>query len=243
MNHGYVSDKGKTRSNNEDYFFIYDDYPFPFYIIADGVGGHKAGELASKMAVDTIAAYLKERNDAVCMDDVEDAIRTSIVSANNSIYKYSKFNKECEGMGTTILVSAFYKNTCIIAHVGDSRAYLIRDHEISQLTEDHTFGNELIKRAGSKIFNIKNIDNKNALTRALGTEKNVVIDTYKFIHRKDDIILLCTDGLNKEVEDNSILSIVEKHKSDSMQKVAEELKDRAILMGGRDNVTIITIKA
>lgn len=81
------------------------------------------------------------------------------------------------------------------------------------------------------------------MTRALGTEKTVVIDTYKFIHRKDDIVLLCTDGLNKEVEDNSILAIVEKNKSISMQKVAEELKDRAILMGGRDNVTIITIKA
>ncbi|WP_019214667.1 Stp1/IreP family PP2C-type Ser/Thr phosphatase [Fenollaria massiliensis] len=243
MNLGYVSDKGKTRSNNEDNFFIYDDYPFPFFVIADGVGGHKAGELASKMAVDTIADVLKNKNDAVCIDDVEDAIRTSIVSANNSIYKYSKFNKECEGMGTTVLVCAYYKNTCLIAHVGDSRAYLIREHEIAQLTEDHTFGNELIKRAGSKIFNVKNIDNKNALTRALGTEKTVVIDTYKFIHRSDDIVLLCTDGLNKEVEDNSILAIVEKYKSDSMQKVAEELKDRAILMGGRDNVTIITIKA
>lgn len=240
MQIGSISDRGKVRELNEDSMCVYTEGLYPFFIVADGLGGHLAGEKASRMAIETIINILKDRRDFNCVDDMEDALRDAIVAANSSIYKYAKHDSSCKGMGTTVVVATIYKNTVLAAHVGDSRLYLIRESKIELITEDHTFYNELNKKCDIDIE--KNYTEKyfGALTRAVGTDNKIEIDISKFIYREGDVILLCTDGLNKEVDDNDILYIVEKY-SDT-NEICLKLKDRAILNGGRDNITVIAVK-
>lgn len=225
-----MTDKGIVRSTNQDNFYI--EKNGEWCVIADGMGGHNGGETASDIAVETIKAELEKEN-----KDVEDALRTAVVSANNAIYEKAKENTDLVGMGTTVVLLKMEKNIAYIAHVGDSRAYYISDGKIVQLTKDHSVVQSLIEKGTITKSQAKDHPQKNIITRAVGTDAYVEIDVNRVICTKGDHILLCTDGLSTMVDDKEILNII----LGNPEAAVNELVEAANRAGGKDNITAVLI--
>jgi serine/threonine protein phosphatase PrpC len=242
LEYGGYSHKGMVRKSNEDYYYIPSTNKFQnLALIADGMGGHNAGELASRMAVETIIEYLsvrmgRDENTHEPLGLIEEAIKVS----NNKIFKVSLSNESYNGMGTT-LVSAYFSNGVLyLGHVGDSRGYLIRNGQIRQLTKDHSLVQELLDNGTITPDEVDKHPQKNIITRALGTENDIDIDCHKIPLEEDDIILLCTDGLILHVDLQENIDLVES--AHSMQELASGLVNQAVERGGLDNVTVVAIK-
>ncbi len=225
-----MTDKGIVRSSNQDSFYI--EKNGDWCVVADGMGGHNGGETASTLAVQSIKKVLEIKN-----NDVEDALRTAIVEANNAIFAKAKEQPELSGMGTTVVLLKMDKNIAYIAHVGDSRAYYISKGKIVQLTKDHSIVQTLIESGTITKKQAKNHPQKNLITRAVGTEPYVEIDVNRVICTKGDHILLCTDGLSSLVDDRDILRII----SENPEAAVNELVEAANEAGGRDNITAVLI--
>ena len=240
MQFGAMTDVGMCRKINEDNYYVKADGAFPYAIVADGMGGHKAGEIASMMVVDVIRNHL-ENSLSEDQDYVEagETVRKAFISANNIIYNYAENNYKIMGMGTTATLAMVFKGRIITAHVGDSRAYTIDKNEIKQITRDHSYVQELVSMGKITKEEAKHHPKKNFITRAMGAEETVKVDV-NIRPYNGETILLCSDGLVNFVDDEEIKDIVQKR--GSLKKKTEQLVNTANSRGGKDNITVIILK-
>ncbi|MFO7151652.1 MAG: Stp1/IreP family PP2C-type Ser/Thr phosphatase [Bacillota bacterium] len=235
------SDRGKLRSNNEDTFYAPESKEEPlFFMVADGMGGHKAGEVASRLAVEEISSYIKAKFDAPSFrDDMTALIREAFLVANEKIYKNSLESDKLAGMGTTATLALFKDGMLYIGHVGDSRAYLLREGSLKQLTKDHSLVWQLMEEGRLTAEEMRYHPMRNVITRALGAYENVIVDVSTHEYMKGDIFLLCSDGLTNMLEDEKIKEII--LKSGSIETAADGLVQAANDRGGYDNITVVLI--
>lgn len=238
---GVISDIGKNRDKNQDSYYVSSDKDFPLYLVADGMGGHRSGEVASTMAMEIIKKeILLSKDDLNKEKKILKTIKESVEKANTKIYLKSIESEECNGMGTTITLAYIFEDKFFIGHVGDSRAYLIRGEEITQITEDHSYVNELLKLGSITVEEAENHPKKNMITRAVGSSSKISMDLIVKNYKKNDILLLCSDGLFNMLNDNEIYEVF--NREEDMQKACEILVDRANENGGLDNITLVSIK-
>jgi serine/threonine protein phosphatase PrpC len=241
------TDVGQVRQNNEDNFFTAEDGSV--FLVADGMGGHASGEVASKIAVDVIREYFDGTKDGHHLqigeydEDFSDAtnrIASAVRLANQAIYEASQGNPLFQGMGTTIAAVLISNRTLSIAHVGDSRVYLIRAGGIEQITDDHSLVSEQVKRDLITREQAKESEMKNVLTRALGINPEVEVDLDELVLLPGDMLVLCTDGLTNMVDDDDIRYVV--ISAGSPVLACDTLINMANANGGKDNVTAIVAK-
>src|SRR6478752_1838924 len=239
------TDTGRVREHNED--TIASDVDVGLLVLADGMGGYNAGEVASGIAVKTITNLVREglaREDLSSVDRSTGLTRPSIVlrdaitRANKIIYQTARSQAECEGMGTTVVAALFYDNRISIAHVGDSRLYRQRGSQIAQVTMDHSLLQELVDRGFYSPEEAQRAANKNYVTRALGVEPNVDVELQESVVQKGDVYVLCSDGLSDMVEDDDIHLTISTF-SANLDTVAKQLIQLANDNGGRDNVSAV----
>lgn len=242
MDIGVKSDIGNRRDMNQDSYYLGSKEDIPLFIIADGMGGHKAGEVASEMAISIIKEkFLKEKeNLEKKRTEIALLIKNAIEEANSKILQESIENKECRGMGTTITMAYILVDKLFIGHIGDSRAYLLRKNDFVQLTEDHSLVAQLVKNGSISKEEAQCHPQKNIITRAVGTDSNIEIDIIIKDIDKEDIILFCTDGLTNMVGDSKIKEIL--LTSENMQAACEDLVNIANENGGLDNITVMAVK-
>ena len=240
-----LTDTGKVRDHNED--MIGAERDIGLFVLADGMGGYNAGEVASGIAVKTITNLVR---DAVSREDLSIPdpatglsrpgiiLRDAIHRANKIIYHTSKTQPQCEGMGTTVVACMFYDNRISMAHVGDSRLYRLRDNRFEQLTLDHSLLQELVDRGFYSQEEAQRATNKNYVTRALGVEQNVEVEIHEQPAQKSDYYVLCSDGLSDMIEDEDIHLTISTF-SANLDTVAKQLIQLSNDNGGRDNVSVI----
>jgi len=237
MRIGAITDVGKQRRLNEDSYFVYKNENLLGGMVADGMGGQNAGEVASAMATQIVKEYLmNEFNPDMDYMQMSDLIKYAFIEANDRIYNYSKTNNDFEGMGTTATLAIIYKNKLITAHVGDSRAYLVGKESITQITKDHSYVQELLSRGEiTKEFADRH-PARNYITRAVGSENSIKVDVVVSDYH-DEVVLLCSDGLSNMLSDSQIIQIVEEN--ENLQSAAEAMIRLANKKGGLDNITAV----
>ena len=233
------TDIGLVREVNQDYVYV-SDLPVGklpnLFIVEDGMGGHKAGEFASRFTVEVVKDELAKSTE----EGPEAMIRQAITSANQRLLETAKQDSKLEGMGTTLVVATVIERTLYFANVGDSRLYLL-NNDIKQVSKDHSLVQEMVRLGGIKQEDAKNHPDKNIITRAIGAKEQVEVDFYEYRLKKGDIVLMCTDGLSNMVEDTEILHIV-KGSRDIVEAV-EGLINKANENGGKDNIGIVAVDA
>jgi PPM family protein phosphatase len=227
---GGITDAGRKRRRNEDAYVIEP----PLFAVADGMGGAQAGEVASRLA----AAALKESG---VERGGEDRIVSVIQEANRRIYDRSNADPNASGMGTTMTVALVENGQVAFGHVGDSRAYLIRDGTMEQLTEDHSLVAELMRSGKLSPEEAETHPQRSVITRALGTDPDVDVDTFTVAAQTGDVFLLCSDGLTTMVSNETILDLVERNRA-SMDKALRALVGAANKGGGEDNITVVAFE-
>jgi PPM family protein phosphatase len=242
-----LTDTGKVREHNEDTIAV--DADIGLLVLADGMGGYNAGEVASGIAVKTIVNLVKEQVEREDMN-VQDReaglsrptiiLRDAIQRANKIIYQTARTQPQCEGMGTTVVAALFFDNRITIAHVGDSRLYRQRagGEKIEQVTMDHSLLQELVDRGFYSAEEAQRAANKNYVTRALGVEPNVDVEIQEVAVAKGEVYILCSDGLSDMVEDEDIHLTINTF-SANLDTVAKQLIQLANDNGGRDNVSVV----
>jgi PPM family protein phosphatase len=225
---GHGTDTGKKRRRNEDEYVVEP----PLFAIADGMGGAQAGELASSLAAGAV------RDDETVSGSGERRVAELIQEANRRVYQRSSQDASASGMGTTMTVALVEDGAVVFGHVGDSRAYLIRDGRLEQLTEDHSLVTELVRSGKLSPEEAKTHPQRSVITRALGTDPDVDVDTFSIPTHPGDLFMLCSDGLTSMVEDGAILEATEKHRSD-LQTAVKGLIRAANRGGGEDNITVV----
>ena len=244
-----ASDVGLQREHNEDSFVVLKEYDL--YVVADGMGGHRAGDVASKLATETISEFFKSTaNDDVTwpfhfdtnLSEEENRLLTGIRVANRQIFERSTRSREYHGMGTTVVGAMFSprKNRMYIGHVGDSRCYRVREGGIALLTRDHSLVNDYLLAMPDLTEEQRSELPKNVITRALGMQDQVVVDLQHDDPRPGDVYVLCSDGLSGMVTDEEILKVVSK--AADIREACSNLIARANEHGGEDNVTAVLIK-
>ena len=229
-----LSDIGRKRSHNEDsYFFSTEE---GIFVIADGMGGHKGGEFASKLAVDSsVEKFLACKNNH---ESPEQALEHAFNHAACTVYDAQRKNHLLSGMGTTLSALAILHNKAFIAHIGDTRIYCIRDKNIHQLTSDHSLVNEQVQAGIMSAEEARTSSLRNIITRAIGHNKEIIADYFSLTCRKNDLFLLCSDGLNNMLQDQEILFIIN---NNTPEQAALELINAANKNGGEDNISVILI--
>lgn len=235
MEYFFDTDIGKIRKNNEDY--IYYDSKTNIFVLADGMGGHNAGEIASQKASEYLFEYLHAKGD-ITID--ENILKEAVIFSNNKLLKTSKESVEFTGMGTTFTCAMIRENEAIIAHIGDTRAYKIDEESIVQITEDHTVSHQLYKQGKISKKELKVHKSKHILIKALGTLENLAPDMYSESFEKGAYLLICSDGLTDQIGDKKIFTFVNENKKP--KEIVEKLISKANDCGGIDNVSIICIK-
>lgn len=228
-----LSDKGLVRSLNEDFADFYEDEFRNIYVMADGMGGHNAGEVASRLAVETTIDYLRNQKNSEKSDE---KLENAIKEANRVIYEKSKSDNALKGMGTTITACLVEDETLYVANVGDSSCFIIRQDNIIKVTKDHSLVQNLLDSGSITEEEALNHPNKNIITRALGTNENVDVDIFDFKLEGITKIILCTDGLTNEVNKSEIYDIVTQN---DMETACRSLIELSKLKGGRDNISVI----
>lgn len=235
------TDIGRIRLVNEDRALVLPQLGgITLAVVADGMGGHQAGDIASQMATQVIERELKSLDKNAATDELEQAVKTAIENANRSIYEYASTSEQYYGMGTTVVVAVATSDKLVIGHIGDSRAYMTRDGGLEQLTEDHSLVNELVRSGQITAEEASNHPRRNVLTRALGTESGVTADVKTFDWKEGDIVLLCSDGLSGYVEESAVREIL--YSSHPLEEKADMLVDKALEAGGDDNITVVLIE-
>ncbi|HOK62479.1 MAG TPA: Stp1/IreP family PP2C-type Ser/Thr phosphatase [Soehngenia sp.] len=242
MKVGFSTDTGNVRLINQDSLFVSNFHDaFPLFIVADGMGGHNAGEVASKLAVRKVEEIFKEKYATFSKtEDVKETIKNSFVEANNYICEQARLDSNLFGMGTTLTLGFLFKNIFIIGHVGDSRAYLIRNNSIKQLTEDHSLVRKLVLEGRITETEAENHPQKNIITRAVGTDDNVEVDIIEIKVTAGDIIFICSDGLTNMVRKDKLFEIFTN--TNDIQIACDECVKLAKANGGYDNITVIGIR-
>jgi PPM family protein phosphatase len=234
------TDKGMIREINEDSCNVLAGYPgVPVsFIIADGMGGHNSGEIASKMAVDFVSSYVLEFPEKFLDEEnIQDAIVEVIKAANNKVFISANESPETIGMGTTLIIAVICNKKLYIGHVGDSRVYLIRDNIIEQLTTDHSFIEELLQKGSISKTEAENHPRKHVITRAIGCIEDIEADIYISNIKDRDIFILCTDGLTNMLNDDEIYKIAQEN--EEVEGICNLLVDMANEKGGEDNITVM----
>ena len=245
INFAELSDTGRVRDHNED--AIRSDPDIGLMVLADGMGGYNAGEVASGIAVQIVTDMAIEGAERQGRDDIDShsglmrqsiVLRDAVYRANKIIFQTAQSQTHCEGMGTTIVACMFFDNKISVAHVGDSRAYRLRDGELVQLTLDHSLLQELVDRGFYSAEEAQRSTNRNYVTRALGVEPTVEVEVHEHDVLPQDIYLLCSDGLPDMVEDEDIHLTISTFNA-SLDVVGQQLVDLANDHGGRDNVSVM----
>ncbi|MBM5811743.1 MAG: Stp1/IreP family PP2C-type Ser/Thr phosphatase [Gammaproteobacteria bacterium] len=240
-----LSDTGKVREHNED--AIASDNDIGLFVLADGMGGYNAGEVASGIAVKTIANLVRESFLTLELDGADRAtglhrpgiiLRDAIARANKIIHQTSKSQTQCEGMGTTVAAILFHDNRVTVAHVGDSRVYRLRHESFEQLTMDHSLLQELVDRGFYSPEEAQRATNKNYVTRALGVEPTVDVEVHEYPVQVGDWLVLCSDGLTDMVEDEDIHLTISTF-GGNLDTVVRQLVQLANDSGGRDNISVM----
>jgi protein phosphatase len=238
---GFGTDIGRKRSQNQDNGAAIPE--LGLFMVSDGMGGHKGGETASALAVESISQSIRKAEQKKNWDPAQ-ILTEAFQSANLAIYEKSIEKPELQGMGTTTTALLFKENTLTIGHVGDSRCYFFRPNAIWQATRDHSLVQEKL-RAGLITRNELKTDRmKNVITRSVGFEKDVNVEIYHMQIQLGDSFLICSDGLSGLIEDNEILNIVQKNlfQEDNIQKTVNELISAANANGGDDNITSVMVQ-
>ena len=240
-----MSDVGRKRTHNEDSFALVESENL--YLVADGMGGHSSGEVASRMAIETMAEFFAatsadpEATWPYKMDKArgydENRLVTGIKLANRRIYEAAQRETRLHGMGTTMVALLAVRDAMLIGHVGDSRVYRLRNGALEQLTEDHSLLNDYIKMKSMTPEEIESFPHKNVIVRALGMKETVKVDAILDTPKPGDVYILCSDGLCGPASDDEIKEIMLKHKD--LRDSAQALIDRANEHGGPDNVTVV----
>lgn len=240
MEVGFKSDKGLRRSNNEDACFIL--LSDNVYLVADGVGGGNAGEIASRTAVNEIAGYISNNpiEQATNKYAVVNYLQDCLDKTNEKIFNQALKYEENKGMATTLAIVYAKDGRAYIANIGDSRVYLFRDGDLVQLTEDHTYINTLLKAGIISEEQAAVDERKNVITKALGADHTVEPDFFQVNIMKDDIFLICTDGLYDEVSSAEMIDILDEN--ESMSDVCSKMIEKANNNGGHDNITVICLR-
>jgi protein phosphatase len=238
----FLTDKGKVRPQNEDDGGIFKDKKDRLLaIVSDGMGGHLAGEVASRMAVSSLKDFwIQEENAPSTPRNAEVWLTEKIREVNQAIYEYSMNHPECQGMGTTLVCALFLGSSVTIGNIGDSRCYLLREGTLRQVTDDHSLVNELVRTGGLSKEDAENHPKKNIITKALGTDQTVELDVHTFEFEKNDILLLCSDGLTDKVAEQEILEIL--LKDHTIEEKAAVLIEKANQYGGEDNITVALLE-
>lgn len=235
----FQSDIGRRRHTNQDYANVFTNQTDMYLaILADGMGGHLAGDVASKMAVDGLGAAWSTST----ISQPEEASQwflQEIQKVNEAIYQEGITHPEMQGMGTTIVSAALLNETFVLAHVGDSRAYLIQNDQLKQLTDDHSLVNELLKSGEITAEMAATHPQKNILTRSVGVSGQVKIDVSHHHCQANDYLLLCSDGLTNMVSEADILSVVTSDQT--LESKTKQLISAANEAGGADNITVLLI--
>jgi PPM family protein phosphatase len=224
------SDTGRQRRDNEDNAFAC----APVFVVADGMGGAQAGEVASKIAVESFERGLPDSGSP------EERLAERVREANHQIHELSRTDRERAGMGTTLTAAYVDDNSLAIAHVGDSRAYLFRDGTLERLTQDHSLVEELVRQQKLTPEQAAGHPQRSIITRALGPEANVEVDTWTYPVRAGDILLLCSDGLTTMISEGQVTEIL--GREGSLDAIADALIDAANEAGGRDNITVVLFR-
>lgn len=246
------TDVGRKRDHNED--FVLSDPALGLYMVCDGMGGHAAGEVASQHACHTVQRILRENKSILASaalsenQEMRDRLAMLIEGAVNlagmEIFQIAKDDTSKSGMGTTLALLVVTGNKGIVAHVGDSRIYVSRDGHLHQLTEDHSYCNEMVKRGKMTREEARNSVYANVITRAVGVQSNVQVDTAQVDVNPDDIFLLCSDGMHGYIEDPSELAdFFENHKANTLEETAQDLINIANERGGKDNISVLLLRS
>ncbi len=248
MEVGVRSDTGRVRENNEDSFRLAPE--LNLFVLSDGMGGLESGERASRLATETIVAHCRDAQaDATLavfgkhiegVNDISNRLASAIRLANQEIFQAAQDLGGKGGMGATIVAARFLEDRACIAHVGDSRAYLFRDEQLNQLTEDHSFVAEQVRRGIITLEQAGRSRMQNVLTRALGVEQNVDVEVTEELLREGDTYLLCSDGLFRELSEPQIAGVL--LEATGAQEAADSLVEHANHAGGGDNITAIVLR-
>lgn len=240
-----LSDMGRVRTNNED--SIAEEQELGLLLLADGMGGYNAGEVASGLATTTILNTVKAELKSLKIDDIDPdtgyshaalLLRRAIETAHETIFQVAQTQPQCAGMGTTVVAVLPHSDVLSIAYVGDSRLYRFREGRLEQVTRDHSLLEELIARGHYSREEAGKLVRKNIVTRALGVETSVQVDLIEDTLEPGDILLLCSDGLNDMVSDEIIGLTIAKH-ADNVERMAQALVALALENGGKDNVSVV----
>jgi serine/threonine protein phosphatase PrpC len=241
MKMAHRTDIGRIRMVNEDRAIVQEDVGgYALAIVADGMGGHQAGDLASQMAIEMIQRQLQSIHTGMSKEECKRAVKSAIEMANEKIYEFASQREHYHGMGTTVVVAVASEEHVIIGHIGDSRAYKINARSIEQLTEDHSLVNELVKNGQITREEAKHHPRRNVLTRALGTEPTIEVDTRELEWSEGDLLLLCSDGLSSLVSREALYEAV--NDEGVLNDKVNRLVNEALEAGGDDNITVILVK-
>jgi PPM family protein phosphatase len=244
-----LTDIGQLRKENED--TIASDAEIGLVVLADGMGGYNAGKVASEIAVLTIVAELKERMQHFKLGQIEQEsgmqaevqlLRKAVIEANLAIYNVSCRQRQCAGMGTTLVTALFTNDHVLVGHVGDSRMYRLREHRLTLLTEDHSLLQEQVRSGLITPEQARQSPNKNLITRALGIAPEIELELHEYSVQPEDLFLLCSDGLSDLVEDIDIQSVLDSLTT-KLDLAAQKLVEMANNNGGKDNISVILVRS
>jgi len=234
-----ITDVGQLRDNNQDYIYCNENPvgAFPnLFIVADGMGGHRAGDFASRFCVEEFARRVSESDEMTVVGTIERALRET----NEQLIIQAKEHTELDGMGTTFVMAVINGDDMIVANIGDSRLYRM-DQDLHQITEDHSLVAEMVRNGDIEREEARFHPNKNIVTRALSTTGIVLPDFFEIRLHAEDIVLLCSDGLFTMLEDSEIEDIINCNR-DNLEKAGKELVEKANAGGGKDNISLILVK-
>ncbi|MBQ6814892.1 MAG: Stp1/IreP family PP2C-type Ser/Thr phosphatase [Lachnospiraceae bacterium] len=233
-----LTNVGVSRNTNQDYVYFSEknvgNLP-NILVVADGMGGHRAGEVASEQAVNAVLQSIKENDNT----DKISLIETAISVANDKVLDMATSDEKFKGMGTTLVVATLEDGILYVANVGDSRLYLIDDDDIKQITRDHSLVQEMVSIGELDKDSARNHSNKNVITRAIGVEKKIMADFFEVEVSEKTKILLCSDGLTNMVEDSEINRIICENKGAELEVIVKKLIDEANENGGLDNIAVV----
>jgi len=236
----FLTDRGLVRGHNEDSGGVYYNSSGQLLaIIADGMGGHQAGDVASQMAVSIMQDHWIECKGLNSPEQVEEWVVDTLKNVNSAIYKQALHHDEYNGMGTTIVITISTDDFITIAHIGDSRCYLLNETGFQQVTEDHSLVNELVRSGQISEADAKHHPRKNIVLKALGTEENVEADVQCLSWEQGNKLLLCSDGLTDKVSNKELAEFIQSN--NSLKETAQQLINLANERGGEDNISLIII--
>jgi len=230
-----LSDVGNTREINEDFVCHYEDDRIRIYVIADGMGGHNAGDVAAKLASEAVVSYVKEAAD---ITDPIYLLQSAFKFANDEVFNASVSSEKLNGMGTTLTVVFIYREVIHVGHVGDSSCFAIKGEKIKKITKDHSFVQYLIDTGSITKEQAKSHPRKNLITRAIWTKEELIVDTYQLPISLAEYIVLSTDGLTNYIDEEEICDLVV---NNSIEDACTQMINISKERGGKDNITVLIV--